>query len=49
MTIAHDPAIQAWLDQEDKRTAQMIRKYGTYIQYIGGASAPLRHLGQPRG
>ena len=28
MTIAHDPAIQAWLDQEDKRTAQTIRTHG---------------------
>ena len=47
MTIAHDPAIQAWLDQEDKRTAQMIRRYGTYIQYIGGEECSCcEYLGQ---
>ncbi len=31
-----DPALQAWLDQEDQHTAQTIRKHGTYIQYVGG-------------
>jgi len=36
MTIAHDPAIQAWLDQEDKRTAQTIRTHGTCVEYIIG-------------
>lgn len=28
--------IMAWLDQEDQRTAQIIRKNGVYIQYVGG-------------
>lgn len=31
-----DPSIQAWLDQEDQRTAQIIRKHGTYNQYVIG-------------
>ena len=31
-----EPSLQAWLDQEDRRTAEIIRKYGTYIQYVGG-------------
>jgi hypothetical protein len=31
-----DPAVIAWLDQEDKRTAQTIRRHGVYIQYVGG-------------
>ena len=26
----------AWLDQEDKRTAAAIRKYGWLIEYVGG-------------
>lgn len=36
MTLAPDPSIQAWLDQDDKHTAETIRKYGTCIQYVGG-------------
>jgi len=36
MTLASDPSLQAWLDQEDKHTAEMIRKHGVYIQYVGG-------------
>lgn len=36
MSLAPDPAIQAWLDQEDERTAQVIRTHGTSIQYVGG-------------
>lgn len=28
----------AWLDQEDARTAECIRKYGVYLQYVGGGS-----------
>ncbi len=31
-----DPAIQAWLDQEDRHTTETIRKHGTCIQYVGG-------------
>ena len=34
---ALDAATQAWLDQEDRHTVETIRKYGTYIQYVGGA------------
>lgn len=33
---ALDAATQAWLDQEDRHTVETIRKYGTYIQYVGG-------------
>jgi len=33
-----DPALQAWLDQEDRHTAEIIRTHGTYIQYVGGDS-----------
>lgn len=36
MTMTPDPALQAWLDQEDRRTADIIRTSGTYIQYVGG-------------
>ena len=31
MTNPLEPSLQAWLDQEDRRTAEIIRKYGTYI------------------
>jgi hypothetical protein len=27
---------QAWLDQEDRHTAELIRRFGVYIQYVGG-------------
>lgn len=37
MTDITDPATRAWLDQEDRRTAEMIRRRGVYIQYVGGA------------
>lgn len=36
MTIAPDPAVLAWLDQEDKRTAQTIREHGTSNEYVFG-------------
>lgn len=36
MTLTPDPALIAWLDQEDKRTAQTIRKHGVSIEYVGG-------------
>ncbi|MBD7956582.1 DUF4262 domain-containing protein [Microbacterium sp. Sa4CUA7] len=39
MTQIPEPALQAWLDQEDRHTAQVIRAYGTYIQYVGGDEA----------
>jgi hypothetical protein len=35
MTIS-DPATIAWLDQEDKRTAQTIRTHGIHIEYVFG-------------
>jgi hypothetical protein len=31
-----DAATQAWLDQEDARVADVIRRHGWYIQYVGG-------------
>jgi hypothetical protein len=31
-----DIAIQAWLDQEDAHIGAMVRRYGWFIQYIGG-------------
>jgi hypothetical protein len=46
MTLAPDPSIQAWLDQEDEHTAETIRKYGTYIAYVGGGQCSCcDHLG----
>ncbi|MFH8250059.1 DUF4262 domain-containing protein [Microbacterium sp. B2969] len=36
MTLTPDPSVIAWLDQEDARTAQTIRKHGTSIEYVGG-------------
>ncbi|MEJ3404794.1 DUF4262 domain-containing protein [Rathayibacter sp. YIM 133350] len=32
----------AWLDQEDERTAQIIRKHGVFIQYVSGDIAKSR-------
>ncbi|HSJ35935.1 MAG TPA: DUF4262 domain-containing protein [Acidimicrobiia bacterium] len=31
-----DAATQAWLDQEDARVSDVIRRHGWYIQYVGG-------------
>lgn len=31
-----DPSVLAWLDQEDRRTAAIIREHGVYIQFVGG-------------
>ena len=28
----------AWLDQEDARTAECIRRYGVYLTYVGGGT-----------
>lgn len=36
MTLAPDPTLTAWLDQEDRRTAETIRTHGTSIEYVGG-------------
>ncbi|MCR2792928.1 DUF4262 domain-containing protein [Microbacterium sp. zg.Y625] len=36
MTLNPEPHLQAWLDQEDRYTAQVIRAHGTFIQYVGG-------------
>ncbi|GAA3770006.1 hypothetical protein GCM10022240_22890 [Microbacterium kribbense] len=36
MTSDIDAATQAWLDQEDRRTAEIIRRHGTFIQFVGG-------------
>ncbi|GEP46529.1 hypothetical protein FVP74_05180 [Microbacterium saccharophilum] len=38
MTMTPDPALQAWLDPEDRRTADIIRTSGTYIQYAFAAN-----------
>ena len=32
-----DIAIQAWLDQEDAHIGAMVRRYGWFIQYVGGS------------
>lgn len=32
-----DPALLSWLDQEDARVADYIRRYGWSIEYVGGA------------
>lgn len=37
MRPTSDLAVQAWLDQDDKRTADTVRAYGVCIQYVGGA------------
>lgn len=31
-----DAATQAWLDQEDARVTDIVRRYGWFIQYVGG-------------
>jgi hypothetical protein len=31
-----DPAVLAWLDQEDRYVADVIRKHGCYLEYVGG-------------
>lgn len=36
MTHVPSPAELAWLDQEDKQTAEIIRKHRTFIQYVSG-------------
>jgi hypothetical protein len=33
------PDVQAWLDQEDEHTAQIIRLHGVYIEYVHGDAA----------
>jgi hypothetical protein len=32
----NDVQLESWLDQEDKRTAATIRKFGWLIEYVGG-------------
>lgn len=39
MSSHSDLEIQAWLDQEDEHTAQVIRAHGVYLQYVGGDHA----------
>jgi hypothetical protein len=36
MTMTPDPSLLAWLDQDDTRTAQTIRRHGTTIEYVMG-------------
>jgi hypothetical protein len=31
-----DPAVLAWLDQEDRHVSEVIRKHGCYLEYVGG-------------
>lgn len=33
-----DLRMEAWLDQEDAHVAAVVRRYGWYIQYVGGDS-----------
>lgn len=42
MTLAFDPSVVAWLDQEDRRTAEIVRTHGVYVQFIGGDVESLR-------
>jgi Domain of unknown function (DUF4262) len=37
MDAGIDIATQAWLDQEDAHVGAMIRRYGWFIQYVGGS------------
>lgn len=48
------PQLLAWLDQDDARVTSIVRRYGWYIQYVGGAcscpdcdGAPLSDEFQP--
>lgn len=36
MTIADNPAFQAWLDQDERLATETIRKHGTRVVYVGG-------------
>lgn len=38
MTTVHPPYEQAWLDQEDARVCDHIRRFGVSIQLIGGGT-----------
>lgn len=42
MTLDLTPAERAWLDQEDRHTAAVIREHRTYIQYVAGDSGARR-------
>jgi hypothetical protein len=47
-----DPATRAWLDQDDRRTADVIRKHGVAITCVGVgdcADCPACRAGLPRG
>ena len=33
-----DIVVQAWLDQEDAHIGTIVRRYGWFIQYVGGSS-----------
>ena len=35
MTLADDPAVHAWRDQDDRLSTETIRRYGTRIVYVG--------------
>lgn len=36
MSLTDDSATQAWLDQDDRRATETIRRFGTRIVYVGG-------------
>lgn len=36
MSSSLDPQTLAWLDQEDRHTARIIREHGVYLQAVGG-------------
>lgn len=36
MSVTPSPEVIAWLDQEDRHTAETIRRHGVYLQYVGG-------------
>ena len=38
--MTHDPQTLAWLDQEDKRLAQLIRTHRFAVQYVGAGDDP---------
>jgi hypothetical protein len=36
MTISPPPEVLAWLDQEDRRTTDAVRRFGVSIEYVSG-------------
>ncbi|HEX6196661.1 MAG TPA: DUF4262 domain-containing protein [Jiangellaceae bacterium] len=44
-----DTQTQAWLDQEDTKVAQLIRRYGWFIQYVGDVPCDHPECHEPGG